>query len=279
MSAIQKTIKAGKIIYRIITGRKESVKTERAKKNKPTVEQVEKNNQRYAERDLFLKINHNFVENDMFATFTYAGEEPTKEEAYENLKKFKRGLLNAYRKKGIVLKWIEVTEYENKRIHHHMIINQGLSAEELNALWKKGQVRISPMYEEGNYKNLAEYLIKESSKTIRTENPFSTKRFRCSRTIENPPMFVEEVKTSKLFEDPKPIKGYYIEPDSVYKGMNPETERPYIEFFMLPLDDQEQAKRIRGKKKKYKKDSADWWLKKNATKQIDILALLEQGYL
>lgn len=270
MAVIQKTIKAGKIIYRIITGRKNIEKKDRAKKHNPTVEQVEKNNQRYSERDMFLKLNHNFIENDIHAVLTYAGEEPTKEEAYENLKKFKRALLKEFRKRGLILKWIEVTEYENKRIHHHMIISQGLSAEELNRLWGRGQVRLTLMYEEGNYKKLSEYLIKESSKTIRHENPFSKKRFRCSRTIENPPVYVETVKASKILEDPKPVKGYYIEADSIYKGVNPETERPYLEFFMLPLEGQEQAKRIRGKKVKYKKDSADLWLKKHATKQMEI---------
>lgn len=270
MAVTQKTIKAGKILYRIITGRKNIEKKDRAKRSQPTVEQVEKNNQRYAERDLFLKLNHNFEEHDLHVVFTYDGEEPSKEEAYKILKEFKRALLKEYRKKGIALKWIEVTEYENKRIHHHIILSKGMSAKELANLWGKGKIMITPMYEEGNYRNLAAYLIKESSKTIRSENPFSKKRFRCSRSIENPPVFCEAVKTSKLLADPKPVKGYYIESDSIYKGVNPETERQYIEFCMLPLEGEEQAKKIRGRKVKYKKDSADWWLKKNATKQLKI---------
>nr|WP_315022919.1 hypothetical protein [uncultured Aminipila sp.] len=270
MAVTQRTIKAGKILYRIITGRKNTEKKDRAKRSQPTVEQVEKNNQRYAERDLFLKLNHNFQEHDLHVVFTYDGEEPSKEESYKILKEFKRALLKEYRKRGIVLKWIEVTEYENKRIHHHVVLSKGMSAKELANLWGQGKIMITPMYEEGNYRNLAAYLIKESSKTIRSDNPFSKKRFRCSRSIENPPVFREEVKVSKLLEEPKPVKGYYVDDDSIYKGVNPETERQYIEFCMLPIEDEEQAKRIRGRKEKYKKDSADWWLKKHATKQLEI---------
>lgn len=270
MAVIQETIRAGKIVYRKITGRKQQEKKSRAKKRQPTVEEVEKNNQRYSERDLLLKINYNFEVDDWHIIFTHRGEEPTVEEAYELLKEFKRKLKTLYRKHGVILKWIEATEYENERIHHHFVISKGVDLAEIKETWGHGKIIVTPLYEEGNYRKLAEYLIKETSKTIKGNNPFGKKRFRCSRTIKNPPVFREEVKANKLISDPKPIKGYYIDQDSVYKGVNPETQRQYIEFIMLPIEGEQQAKKINGRKIKYKKDSADWWIKKHAPRQVEI---------
>jgi len=271
MAIIQETIPAGKLIYRKITGKKQTgEKKKRAKRNQPTIEEVEKNNQRYAERDLLLKINYNFEVDDWHLVFTYRGDEPTEDEAYDYLKEFKRNLLALYRKHGVLLKWIESTEYENERIHHHVIISKGVDLIEIKNTWGKGKLLSVPLYEEGNYRDLAAYFIKETSKTIKSDNPFSKKRFRCSRTIKNPPVFREEVKPSKLLDDPKPIKGYYIDKDSIYKGTNPLTERQYIEFFMLPLEGEVQAKKINGRKVKYRKETADWWLKKNTPKQLKL---------
>lgn len=269
MAVIQETIPAGNLVYRKITGRKQlGTKRERARKCQPTIEAVEKNNQRYAERDLLLKINYNFEPDDYHIVFTYRGVEPTQEESYEHLKKFKRELLSLFRKHDVILKWIEATEYKDARIHHHFILNKGVNLFEIKRAWGRGKILVTPLYEEGNYRDLAAYLIKETSKTIKSDDPFSTKRFRCSRTIKNPPVYREEVSVSKLLGDPKPIKGYYIDQDSIYKGVNPETERQYIEFIMLPLEGEQQAKKINGRKVKYRKDSADWWLKKHGQSQL-----------
>ena len=279
MAVIQETIRAGRLVYRKITGKKASEKgKQRAKKSKPTIAEVERNNQRYAERDLMLKLNHNFSPNDMHLIFTYRAE-PTKEEAAQILKEFKRKLLRLYRKYGVVLKWIETTEYENTRLHHHFIISQGVPLKEIKETWGHGTVITRDLYPEGDYRKLSEYIIKETSKSIKSDNPFSTKRFRCSRTIENPPVYREEVKASKLLEDPKPIKGYYIDRDSIYQGVNPVTERQYIEFFMLPIEGEEQAKKINGRKVKYRKESFDAWLRCNRDKQmeLDIDALVAEG--
>lgn len=271
MAVIQETIKAGKMILRKITGKKQTgEKKNRAKKSQPTIEEVERNNQRYAERDLLLKINYNFEEDDWHIVFTYRGIEPTPEEAYEYLKEFKRRLRTLYRLHSVELKWIEATEYEDERIHHHFVISKGVDLIQIKDAWGHGKILTTPLYEEGNYRDLAAYLIKETSKTIKGENPFSVKRFRCSRTIKNPPVFREEVKASKLLDDPKPIKGYYIDQDSIYRGVNPLTDRQYIEFIMLPLEGERQAKKINGRKVKYRKESADWWLKKNTPKQLRI---------
>lgn len=269
MAVIQETIPAGKLIYRKITGRKQLPPGQkRAKKIRPTTEEVERNNQRYSERDLFLKVNHNFEEDDLHIVFTYGGQEPSVQEAFETLEKFKRKLLALYRKHNVPLKWIEATEYQNARIHHHFIISKGVDLAEIREKWGQGKILVSPLYEEGNYKALSAYLIKETSKTIKCDNPFSTKRFRCSRTIKNPPVFREEVRASKLLDDPKPIKGYYIDQDSIYKGTNPETGRQYMEYIMLPIEGEQQAKKIHGRKVPYRKQTADSWLRKNAPQQV-----------
>ena len=95
----------------------------REQRKTPTPEQKRKENDLQAKRQLARKLEANFGEDDYFITLTYAGDAPSQEEAKRLLDKFIRGVREEYRKLGSELKYIAVTEWQGKRIHHHIVLN------------------------------------------------------------------------------------------------------------------------------------------------------------
>lgn len=250
--AIRETVLAGQLIFNKITTRgRNKRKGKRKEKNNPTADQVQKMNQRYSEKELNIKLHHNFKAGDIHLTLTYAGEEPSQEKARNEMKKFIDRLKRLYKKHDTEFKWILATEYENKRIHHHMVVSY-IDPKLLNKAWKNGIVRPSFLEESGDWRKLASYLIKETSKTFRKENAFSKRRWTCSRNVVSPNAHTEEVSAEQLFE-PKATKGYYIDKESIWQGINPDTERPFMEYIQIALDSP-CKKYCRGKRRKYKKD-------------------------
>ena len=95
----------------------------RSERKAPTPEQKKKENDLQAKRLLARKLEANFGEDDYFVTLTYKGDAPNQEEAKRRLDKFIRGMREDYRKLGSELKYIVVTEWQGKRIHHHIVMN------------------------------------------------------------------------------------------------------------------------------------------------------------
>ncbi|MGE9896622.1 rolling circle replication-associated protein [Anaerovoracaceae bacterium SGI.195] len=254
--AFRETILAGQLIFNKITtkGRTQK-KGKRKEKKNPTLEQVQKMNQYYSEKELSIRLHHNFKPGDLHLTLTYSGEEPSKEKAKKEMKNFLERLKRLYKKHNQELKWILATEYENKRIHHHMVISY-IDPKLLSKAWGNGIVRPSILDETGDWRKLAKYLIKETSKTFRKETAFSKRRWSCSRNVVTPNARVEEVSAEQLF-NPKATKGYYVDQDSIWKGINPDTERPFMEYVQIAIDSP-CKKYCRGKKRKFKKDKVKY---------------------
>lgn len=252
---------AGRTIFTKITGgRKERIPGQkRAPKEKPTPEAVKKMNEKYAVVNLSILLNYNFNPCDYHLTLTYAGIPPTPEEAKRFLDAWCRKMNLLYRKKGIIFKRISVTEYFHHRIHHHIVCTGGASMEEIGKLWPHGKIRVSALDETGDYRKLAEYLIKETRKHYRDPEAVSKRRYNCSRTIERPVTKKEEVSYKVFAEDPKPMKGYYIDQDSIYKGEDVLTGLPYVEFVQVSLTEDPRIKKYkRGRKTKIKNPYIGW---------------------
>ena len=255
---VREKIIAGAVTFVKVYNRYAPVRGKRAARTEPTRESVLKINKKNAERDLSIKLNYNFLPGDIHATLTYAGSEPSREYAKKCLDNFKRKL------KG--LKWICVTEYENKRIHHHIVVS-GIAAEEVQKIWKHGRIKVSILDGSGDYRKLAEYLIKETDKTFRLPTAVSRRRYNCSRSIKNPPVYREEVKKLSIEDDPVVFKGYYIDKDSIYRGQNLFNERPYLEYVLIAIDP-ERSRRVKGKKYKYHREPQyEKWLIMNEAQQ------------
>lgn len=252
MKAIRETVQAGKLLFTKITTRRKRDFQKRAERKNPTTDSVAKINYKMAVKDLNIKLHHNFKPGDLHVSLTYAGDEPSKEEARKNLDNFKRRLRTLYKKQGVYLKWIEVTEYENRRIHHHFILSY-VDPAKIAEIWEHGYIHTSHLDKTGDWRALADYLIKETSKTFRKADTFSKRRYKTSRSVASPDVRVEEVSIRQIFEA-KATKGYYIDQESIWQGINPDTDRPYLEFVQVSLDSNPYKKYKRGRKRKYKKE-------------------------
>lgn len=211
------------------------------KKKKPTKEEVQKVNERNAAKKLRRKINVNFTEGDIHSVLTYRKEErPDLKKAKKQIKDFIDNLRREYKKQGRILKYVIVTEYKNKAIHHHMIINDiGNTARLLQKLWKYGRPHNTLLDDTGEYGMLAAYLVKETQKTFRSENNPNKLRYSCSRNLINPEeepiKKTQVIQAENWIEIPKPIKGYYLDKDSLVSGISEKTGYPYQYYTMKKI--------------------------------------------
>lgn len=244
-------------------------KTKQAK-GSLTPEEIEKINQINAERKLRWKINANFGEGDYFLTLTYKKENrETPAEAKKSLKRFIDNLREEYKKYGQSLKYISVTEYENKAIHHHLIINDlgGVNVPKLiNKLWPLGRPHYKTLDDKGEYRDLAAYLIKETSKTYKEKDGGHMQRYSCSRNLITPMPRTKIIeKAAKWLDAPKTKEGYWLDENSIVNGTNPFTGKAYQRYTLISLDAgmPEYVRLDPDKRLLWKKAKAKWENKKN----------------
>lgn len=244
MKIYRETIVAGKTIIRSLRA-STRIKIEKGRKpnRKPTPEAVMKVNFRNAVRKLTMLLNHNFDENSYHLTLTYK-REPTNEEARKTLKNFIRNTTNRCRKQGSEFKWVAVTEYEHKRIHHHIVCS-GADEKTIQRYWNKGFVNFKGLDASGNYQKLAEYLLKETEKTFRRPDSTFKRRYSTSRNIIMPEIKREEVSPRELNQDPRPVKGYYIDKDTYRRYEHAVLGVDCVEYIMVSLTKEPRIKRWR----------------------------------
>lgn len=222
---------------------------------KKTRKQMQDANMRQAARKLARKLNANYKPGDWHITLTYRKEaRPTPEEARKILSDFIAELRKRYRQAGYILKWIAVTEYKKKHPHHHIVINEINAGKQqtthrfVRELWSgRGNPKFVPLYDNGEYSRLAEYLIKETDETFRESKERGKQRYGCSRNLINPKPETDPRETKTLQEagangirtpwrqEPKPRPGYYIDPDSLFNGLD-KMGYPYQRYIMIKLN-------------------------------------------
>ena len=206
--------------------------SKRRQKKNITREKVQANNDRMAARNLARLINANFKAGDFHLVLTYK-EAPTKEQA----KKDRANFIRKLKKTVPDLKYVAVTEWEHTRIHHHLVISE-CSIDLIERLWwDLGYIKVGFLDDSGEYSKLAEYLIKETTKTFRSQDSCYKRRYSCSANLIRPVVKREEISISDLFEDPEPIKGYYIPKDSIRRYEHPVTGIEHLEYIMIALDE------------------------------------------
>lgn len=215
----------------------------REPQRKKTSEEMQEANMRQAARKLARKINANFRPGDWHITLTYKGKAaPEPQEAQKAVVKLVDRVRGRYRKMGFPLKYILVTEYKRKRIHHHLIINQVNDGKEttvgmIRKLWNEwGRLYAVPLYEDGEYQKLADYLVKETEKTFRDPDAPFRQRYSCSRNLVNPKPECRNRETKTGWKkDPKPRAGYYILQESLYNGFD-KMGYPYQRYVMVKIN-------------------------------------------
>lgn len=233
MPYVERTTKAGKTIEveRYFTSRYKKPGIKRGDKVKPTTEQQKKINTRRAERDLRILMNANFGYGDYHLILDYIrkrGEIPrSKEQMRKDIDIFLRKCREAYRMAGMLFKYIHVMEIGEKGArHHHLVVNH-IDVMILQECWYKAyeghtRPKVYPLDDTGNYADLASYFIKYTDKHKKPEDgALQGKRWNCSKNLVRPVPEIRIISDRQWFKtEPVAIKGYYIDKDSISKGVH-----------------------------------------------------------
>lgn len=206
----------------------------RERKKKVTPELMAKQNQRGKEKKVRRLIKWNFKIYDYWMTLTYREglRPPDMETAKKDLQRFLRKLKSVYKKQGIDFKWIATTEIGSKGgVHHHLIINRipGIDIQ-VAKCWEKGRAHLTMLYEEGGFKELAEYIVKKTGKLDPQD-----KRYSRSRNLVQKEPVKQLMKRSTFEKTIKVPQGYYLDKESIIEGVNQITGYPYRHYMLIKL--------------------------------------------
>ena len=178
-----------------IYGRAEAGRARAAKAN-VTREAQQRVNDRRAERRLILLAEANFTREDYHMTLTYSAE-PTEARAKRDIRNFFDRVARIRKRRGLPeLKYIYAMGggdgAEEKRIHFHLMINGGISREELEGCWMQtpgaGRVntdRLQP--NEMGLEELSKYFFRQHrDRAKRAEGGTTIRRYNASRNLKQP---------------------------------------------------------------------------------------------
>ena len=158
----------------------------RRAKCRPTSAIQERLNQKNAEKKLARLIHTNFTERDLTLHLTYRPEElPEDEEtAKKDVRNYLRRVKRLYKKAGIELRYIYITErgLRSGRVHHHLILSGGADRDELEKIWGKGYANSHRLQLDEGAEPLANYV----SKQRRTAERVTYRRWTGSRNLSQP---------------------------------------------------------------------------------------------
>ena len=204
----------------------------------PTPEEVHRYNEKIAEQKLRWLLNANFHPGDYHVVLTYKKDQrPEAEKCMKLVRSFLGKVKRRYKKEGYDLKWVLVTEYQNKAIHHHLVCNAcPLTMKFITECWPHGRPHFTPLDESNDYAALANYLIKETRKTYKDERAPHKQRYTHSRgNIVIPEPKIEIIKAEIWRAEPKAPKGWYVVKDSIRDGISSMTGYPYQSYTIARL--------------------------------------------
>lgn len=217
------------------TGRYGAPGQKRAKKKKPTKEDMEKVNRYTKERKARHRLRTYFYKNDYFSCLTYKVEErpPDMKAAKKDWRNALDIIRREYKKRGEQLFWMRNIEVGTKGAWHiHLIINRIPDTDIiLKKAWKKGKIVNQLLYEQGEYKELAAYI----TKTPKTDNRLKEADFAPSRNMPLPEPKEKIYLHWKTWNKIKIPEGYYLDPESIHEGESPTNGYPYRTYTLLKL--------------------------------------------
>lgn len=213
----------------------------RQKRIKATPEQMAKQNQINKVNRIRRLMKANFLPGDLWTTLKYpAGTRKPLKEVKDDMSRFLRKLRYQYKKQGDILKYIYRIEIgKHGGLHIHILLNRTKGkrgADDFVAFcWECGYVHYTPIYAQGGYAQLAEYIAKPVPEE-QTEHPEAaeTMHYSTSRNLIRPE---PEKKTysrrtvRRILEDgPQATPEFYIDQDSIVSGTNKYTGMSYLRY-------------------------------------------------
>ena len=165
----------------------------RRAKHQITREAQQRANDERSRRHLIQLVETNFSEKDVAIGLSYAGQAPTPERIDKDIRNFIARVKRKRERMGLPeLKYIyaiggdemPAAGYSGKRPHIHMIMNGGVSRDDLEEIWKNGRAncdRLQPRDE--GLGGIAVYFTKQ--KQDRPEKP-GVRKWRGSRNLKQP---------------------------------------------------------------------------------------------
>ena len=219
----------------------------RRQKSKDTPKAMADYNRRKREEKLQLLMILNF-DCGYHITLDYPKDArpETYEEAEKNLKKFLYKMSRRVRQIK-PFKYIAITERGKRReaLHHHMVIEgDPFLLREITRIWGN-HIKISQMYEEGAYKDLAEYFCKIETKEEQTKG---RSKYHRSRNLKEP-----EVKTrivaGGIPDDPVIPQRYEMVEGSEVSGFNEYVGIKYQKYMVRKKPQPEKREQFDGNSK------------------------------
>ena len=226
----------------------------RAPKQKKTPEDIERQNQYQRKKTVRHLIKANFKEGDYYTTLTYRKGERREQiqEVSQDVSKFLGHMRYEYKKIGVPCKYIYRIEIGSKGgVHVHIIMNRIPDLDRtIKKHWPHGRSYWENL-DGGTYESLADYIVKlptdEQKRQLKTfnENVKKLIRYSCSRNLERP---VPETKKysrrtmRQVFNhDLVPEKGFYIDKNSIKRGINAFTGMGYLYYQEIKLKREQRA--------------------------------------
>ena len=225
----------------------------RAPKRKRTDEEIAKHNQVQKEKTVRRLIKANFKEGDYWTTLTYPKDESrTIRQIAKDISKFLGCIRYQYKKQGIPCKYIYRIEIGSRGgIHVHIILNRIPDLDmTIQRYWIHGKT-YNELLDDGTYEKLADYIVKpptdEQKKLLKAFDEDAKKliRYSCSRNLVRP--VPETKKYSKrtmrqvFNHDLVPEKGFYIDKNSIKRGINAFTGMGYLYYQEIKLKREQRA--------------------------------------
>lgn len=159
----------------------------------------------------------------------------TYEEAEKNLTKFLYKMSRRLRSKEKKFKYIAITERGKRReaLHHHMVIESDPQLlKEITELWGN-HIKIFQMYEEGAYKDLADYFCKIETKEEQTKGK---SKYHRSRNLKEPTT-KSRIVAGPLSNEAYVPEGYELIKDSLENGFNDFAGIKYQRYLIKKIPD------------------------------------------
>lgn len=238
MPYLKHTYRAGKtkeVIY-CYSPRADIKEGSRRKKENKTKEAQKLVNIRRVIKKLTRILNANFDDTSLYITFSYIKDKRplTKEELRKDIDKLLRKFRTLYKKQSKVLKYVWVAEVgERGAVHIHAVVNE-IETSQLKNVWSKGWISIKPLDSSGQYRKLASYFVKYSTKTKKTEKEITGRYYNSSKNLIIPEPKKEVVSGRNAYNHKITVpSGWYLDKESVVEAWHEVTGYMYFTYTLI----------------------------------------------
>ena len=204
------------------------------KRRKETSERGKRANEKTRARRMQRLMLTNFKPGDLHIVLNFHPDETpaTYEEATLCLRKTLRRIRKYYEARGHQFQYIAVVERGKRKaaLHIHLITksideDNLMTMPAIQSCWK-GKATSFDMYEQGDFEQLADYIVKAAGKE---ENDGVS--YHRSRNLKEPEA-EKKIVWFKAIPEPQAPKGWYVVKDSVRQSMNPYTKKPCQRYLL-----------------------------------------------